>query len=168
MNATDEIIVRILEREGGVADVGDGKGITRWGQTPQWLAQFDLPIPTNEMEAAENYKAWLRKTRLAELVPYGALGEIVIDWAVHSGHVLPIKSLQKHVFTTEDGVIGPKTLVTVRGMDADDCLDILAANVIADRIEQQGKLIESNPAKFARYAHGWARRNAELVRRLHL
>ena len=97
--ARDEIIRRILDREGGVADVGDGKGVTRWGQTPGWLSDFDLPTPTNEAEAAENYATWLRVTGLERLLQprADALADTVIDLAVHSGHVTAIKSLQKAV-----------------------------------------------------------------------
>lgn len=163
--ARDEIIRRILDREGGVADVGDGKGVTRWGQTPGWLSDFDLPTPTNATEAAENYAAWLRVTGLERLLQprADALADTVIDLAVHSGHVTAIKSLQKAVGVKADGVIGPVTLAAV-SIHSDR--QHAAAAVIAWRMEQQGRLIAGAPDRYARYALGWARRNAEHVRRL--
>jgi lysozyme family protein len=158
----DEIIRRILLREGGVADVGDGKGITRYGQTPGWLSQFGLPIPTNTTEAAENYAAWLRVTRLDRLIGPEAdpLADAVIDLAVHSGHVTAIKALQTSVDVRADGVMGPVTLAAIEDRHR------AAVRVIAWRIEQQGGLITRDSVRYARYALGWARRNAEHVRGL--
>jgi lysozyme family protein len=160
--ARDEIIGRILLREGGVADVGDGKGITRYGQTPGWLAQFGLPAPANHAEAADNYAAWLRLTRLDRLIgpQADALADAVIDLAVHSGHVTAIKALQVSVDVRADGVIGPMTLAAIQDRPR------AAVRVIAWRIEQQGGLIARDPVRYARYALGWARRNAEHVRGL--
>jgi lysozyme family protein len=165
VKSRDEIIARILQREGGVADVGDGKGVTRYGQTPGWLSQFNLPIPTNETEAAENYAAWMRLTKLDQLLSdrTDTLADAVIDLAVHSGHVVAIKALQGALGVTADGVIGPVTLKAVR---IDEDRRRAAAGVIAWRVIQQGNLIAQNPGKYARYAHGWARRNAEHIRGL--
>lgn len=165
MKARDEIIVRILRREGGVADVGDGKGITRFGQTPGWLAQFNLPIPTNETEAAENYAEWMRLTKLDQLLSDRAdtLADAVIDLAVHSGHVVAIRALQGALGVTVDGVIGPQTL---KGVRIDEDRRRAAAGVIAWRVIQQGNLIAQHPAKYSRFAHGWARRTAEHIRGL--
>lgn len=157
----DEIIAKIISREGGVADVGDGKGVTRWGQTPRWLTDFNLPIPTDATEAAENYAEWLRVTGLEALISRGVLlADVVIDWAVHSGHVTAIKALQGVLGVTADGMIGPQTLTAIGN------LHDTAVRVMALRIEQQGQLISKAPAKYATYAHGWARRNADLLRGL--
>lgn len=163
--ARDEIIRRILDREGGIADVGDGKGVTRWGQTPGWLTQFGLPTPTTAAEAAANYVAWLHTTRLDQLIlpRPDALADVVIDLSVHSGHVAGIIALQRAVQVKADGVLGPRTLEAV-SVDHDRV--VAAAAVVAWRLEQQGALIAKTPERYARYALGWARRNAEHVRRL--
>ncbi len=164
MSAKDELIARIIAREGAIADVGDGRGVTRWGQTPRWLIDFDLPIPTDATDAAQNYAAWLHVTGLHQLVldTVDPLADVVIDLAVHSGHVTAIKSLQKAVGAKADGVIGPITLGRVLSRET---RQRAASDMIAWRLEQQGKLIEQDH-DLARYAHGWARRNAEHVRRL--
>lgn len=161
--AVAELIRRVLVREGGVADVGDGKGVTRYGQTTQWLREWDLPVPTNETEAAENYRHWLAATKLDLLVgdEADALADAVIDLAVHSGHVVAILALQRAVGVATDGVIGPRTFAAAQVNRAR-----AAAGVMAWRMEQQGRLIARDPDRYGRYALGWARRNAEHVKAL--
>lgn len=164
MSATDELIAAILTREGGVADVGDGKGVTRWGQTPGWLVQFNLPIPTNLTEAAENYRAWLGTTKLDRVIGDVAdpLADAVIDWAVHAGHVSAIRGLQAALGVPVDGVMGDNTLGAVARMDR----GVAARRVLASRLEQMGGLISSRPERHARYAKGWLNRIGEQIRRL--
>lgn len=161
----DELIRRVLAREGGVADVGDGKGVTRWGQTPGWLAQFGLPVPATSVDAAANYATWLTVTRLDQLIRPrpDALADVVIDLAVHSGHVTAITALQRAIKVRADGVLGPITLAAVA---TDEDRAYAAAAVIAWRMEQHGGLIAKAPDQYGRYALGWARRLAEQVRRL--
>lgn len=161
--ARDEIVLRVLQREGGVADVGDGKGITRWGQTPGWLKQFNLPIPTNPTEAALNYASWLQQTRLDRLIGDTAddLADIVIDFAVHAGHVTAIRMLQSSLGVTVDGVLGPATEAASK-----QDRRAVARRVIAGRMDQMGGLISSQPDKYARFAKGWLRRVGEQVQRL--
>ena len=74
------IIDKILQREGGVADVGDGKGVTRFGQTPEWLETFGLEPPQTRADAAVNYHSWLDRTGLIGLCDApDALADAVID-----------------------------------------------------------------------------------------
>ena len=168
--ARDEVIRRILEREGGVADVGDGKGVTRFGQTPAWLEQFDLPIPTNEAEAADNYAAWLAITGLDAVVGDEAdvLADFVIDFAVHSGHPPAIAALQIALGHLKvDRVIGPKTRAAVDALDqVHGRRKAVAVSVFAEELRYQGRAITSNPAKHAKQAHGWANRNADKLLQL--
>lgn len=161
--ARDELVRRVIAREGGVADVGDGKGLTSFGQTPGWLSQFSLTPPTNAAEAAENYAEWLRVTRLDAVIGDVAdpLADAVIDWAVHSGHVTPIKALQRLIGAAPDGVIGPATAQLLAAADR----RVLAAGVVADRVEMLGRLIAGQVSN-AKYAHGWMRRMAEHIRAL--
>lgn len=162
--ARNELIDRVLQREGGVADVGDGKGITRWGQTPGWLTQFNLPIPDSSEAAASNYAEWLRLTGLDAVIGDEAdpAADFVIDFAVHSGHIPAIKALQSALKVTSDGVIGPKTRTALDWADR----RWLAFAVIAAEMKYQGGLITDNPAKHARWARGWANRNAEKLLQL--
>lgn len=147
-----------------MADVGDGKGVTRWGQTPGWLTQFNLPIPTNATEAADNYAEWLRLTGLEAVIGDEAdpAADFVIDFAVHSGHIPAVKLLQNALKVTADGVIGPKTREAIEWADR----RWLAFAVIAGEMKFQGGLITDNPVKHARWARGWANRNAEKLLQL--
>lgn len=162
--ARDEVIRRVLEREGGIADVGDGKGITRFGQTPAWLEQFDLPIPTNEAEAADNYAAWLAITGLDAVIgdEADALADFVIDYAVHSGHQAAIRALQIALGHLKvDGSVGPKTRGAIDALDAvAGRRRAVAVGVLAEEVRFQGRLITTQPERYGRYAHGWANRNA--------
>lgn len=158
LKARDELIAKVMLREGGVADVGDGKGLTRWGQTPGWLAQFNLPIPDSPQAAASNYAEWIRLTGLDAVIGDEAdpAADFVIDFAVHSGHIPAIKLLQNALGVTADGVIGPKTRTALEWADR----RWLAFAVIAGEMKYQGGLITDNPDRHARWARGWANRNA--------
>ena len=162
--ARDELIRRILVREGGVADVGDGKGLTRFGQTPGWLTQFNLPIPTNPTEAADNYARWMQATKLDHLIGDMAddLADIVLDFAVHAGHISAIRMLQSSLGVATDGVIGPSTDAALIQQNR----SAIAKRVLAGRLDQLGALISQQPDKYARYARGWLRRIGEQVQRL--
>lgn len=161
--ARDEIIARVLEREGGVKDVGDGKGLTRYGQTPGWLQQFNLRPPSNASEAADNYATWLSDTRLDRVIGDAAdtLADAVIDWAVHSGHVTPVKALQVALGVTADGAIGPGTLAALATQDR----RALAAHVIAARAELLGRLVAGQHGN-VRFIKGWMNRLGEHIRAL--
>lgn len=162
--ARDAIIAEVIKREGGVSDIGDGKGITRWGQTPGWLAQFNLPIPDSPEAAASNYAEWLRLTGLDAVIGETAdpAADFVIDFAVHSGHIPAIRLLQTVLGVTADGVMGPKTRAAIEWADR----RWLAFAVIAGEMKYQGGIITDNPAKHARWARGWANRNAAKLLQL--
>jgi lysozyme family protein len=158
----DEIVGRVLMREGGVADVGDGKGVTRYGQTPSWLEQFSLPLPKTSEEAAANYVTWAGITGLDKIVMVADdLADIVCDIAVMSSAPKAIKALQQVLHVTVDGALGPQTLAALAVCDRGR----MARAVIALDMEYQGRLVTLDPTR-ARYAAGWAMRMAGHVRNL--
>lgn len=162
MSATDDLIARIILREGGVADVGDGKGITRWGQTSDWLAQFNLPVPQNASEAAVNYARWMQVTGLNFIATAADdLADIVLDIAVMSSAPKAFKALQAAMGLTPDGIFGATTKAVLASTDRSR----LARLVIAWDMEYQGRLITLVPQR-AEYAAGWAARMAGHVRNL--
>jgi lysozyme family protein len=165
MSARDILVGRVLTREGGVSQVAGESWVTRWGQTPPWLESFGLPSPVTIDEARRNYNTWLKTTRLDRLIgpTPDVLADVVIDYAVHSGHTTAIKALQDAVDVPADGVIGPVTLEAI-AIDSDRRR--AAAHIIAARSEHQGRLIARKPQQFAIYALGWARRQAEFIREL--
>jgi lysozyme family protein len=159
----DALVGRVIQREGGVADVGDGKGVTRYGQTPDWLAQFNLPTPKTPEDAAANYLTWIALLGFHPLVDAGDnLADILLDIAVMSSGAKAVKALQTALGINADGVLGPQTL---EALSRAASREVLATLVIAWDMEYQGSVITLNPQR-AQYAKGWARRMAEHVRRL--
>lgn len=161
--AADVIIGRVLEREGGIGQVPGEAWVTHFGQTPMWLTQFGFAPPRTLEDAAANYRTWLVRTRLIGVCDYpDSLADVVIDFAVQAGHMLAIAKLQRTLGVKVDGIIGPETQGSI-----DDC-DRLAvgASLLGDKVRFRGELITGNPAKFSRYAHGWAIRDADQIREL--
>ena len=158
------IVTLVLMREGGVKDVGDGKGTTRWGQTPKWLNDFGFKSPTSADEARANYLTWIHRTGLIGLCQYGDdLADLTIDYAVHHGHHVAIKALQRALKGIPvDGIWGPETELAVIDVDR----DALARRVLAQRVRDQGRLVTDAPEKHARYAAGWANRLADQIEAL--
>lgn len=105
------VIAKILSDEGGIADVGDGKGLTSHGQTPDWLKRYGLPFPETPAQAATNYERWLEITRIDAVVGWDVtVGHLVADWAIHSGETPAVRALQRAIGVTPDGRLGPVTL----------------------------------------------------------
>lgn len=153
-------IDRILISEGGIADVHDGKGITRFGQTPDWLSANGLPVPTTPLEAAENYATWMARTRIDEVCNFNAtVGYLVADYAVHSGERVAIEAFQRALGVQADGVIGPVTLRALTLVEPGK----LARKVIAQRMRFIGTLLGSSTKDRRIYARGWLNRLAEQV-----
>lgn len=161
--AAGVLIAKVIEREGGVADIGDGAGITRWGQTPGWLAQFTLPVPTTMAEAVANYRTWLVRTKLIAVCDEAdSFADAVVDFAVNAGHQTAIKVLQKALRLSADGVIGPETEAAIGRLDRPQA----ARTMLAGRLRFYGGIITSAPDKHARWAKGWLNRVAAQVEAL--
>jgi lysozyme family protein len=161
--AAGEVIATVMANEGGIKDVGDGKGVTRFGQTPDWLRSFGFEAPTGAHEAIANYRTWLVRTRLIGLCDYpDGLSVGVVDWAVHSGHITATRELQRLLGVKPDGTYGPETQAAVDGCDR---LKV-ARQVIGRRLRFIGRLVTDNPERNARYAAGWNARLADQVERL--
>lgn len=162
-DALASVVGWIVREEGGVADVGDGAGLTRWGQTESWLREWVLPIPTTREEAIANYHAWLDKSHIADLVDDDdLLPTVVADFAINSGETPAIEALQASMGITADGVIGPITIHVARACKP----RAVGLLILATRQERNGGLITSNPTRYARYARGWAARYGRQMRRL--
>lgn len=159
----DSVVRHLLDAEGGVANVGDGEGITRYGQTRSWLERWHLPIPRSRDEAAMNYHSWIEQTNLDVLCTVDdVLPWAVIDFAVNSGERVAIASMQRALGLRADGLIGPKTMTAVIVCQRKQ----VAAWVLADRLELDGGLIAHHPDQYARFALGWLRRIGQQVKAL--
>jgi lysozyme family protein len=164
----DSAIAKVLEFEGGVSDVGDGKGVTRYGQTPGWLEDNGFVPPTSAGDAAINYELWMVKTRIAEVAELSpTLGFLLADFAVHSGERQAVKQLQKALgfgLDLQDGILGPRTLAEVKryiGMGSDVELR-LARNYWRARLTFIGELLGSMKTDRRRFARGWISRLAQI------
>lgn len=161
--AADVIIGRVLVREGGIADIGDGKGETRFGQTPGWLATFGFTAPKTQTDAAANYRTWLVRTRLIGVCDEpDAFADNTIDYAVHAGHPVAIRALQRALGIKADGIYGPETQEAVDQCDRGRS----AKGVLGARMRDIGRLITDAPQKHARFAAGWLSRLAGQVETL--
>jgi lysozyme family protein len=156
------IVSRVIAREGGIKDVGDGKGVTRFGQTPGWLEQFDFAPPETADEATQNYLAWLDRTGLDVVCKVDdVLADAVIDWSVHSGHERAIRALQSAIGARPDGEIGPETTAKLAKANR----RAAAARVVADRVRHIGAVLKANPDRVS-FAKGWCSRVASFVEQL--
>jgi lysozyme family protein len=164
MTGLDLVLAAIAADEGGVKNVGDGKGVTYYGQTPEWLDTYGLPVPQSPQQAMSNWSVWLAKVQLDRIVlpTYDACAHIVIDYAVHSGSFRAIRALQSALRVKADGVMGPQTLAALAVANR----SALGRLVIAAGLELEGRLITDRPDQYAKYAAGWANRRARMIRRL--
>lgn len=170
MRTLEAVIAQILEDEGGIGDVGDGKGLTRFGQTSGWLEDHDFIPPRTVEQAYRNYEAWLtQKTKLGlliEISPY--IGYLIADWAVLSGVKPAVKGLQRELGVDDDGIIGPVTLNALRTADpAALSRGVLAAHevFIGDLLAAETDA-KGNPIDRRQFAKSWTRRHARQIRRL--
>lgn len=160
---TDQVIARILEAEGGIADVGDGKGVTRFGQTQDWLDRWGFLPPATVADAVVNYELWLHRTRLAEVAEIDVtLGYLTADFAVHSGEDPAIKALQRAVGVKADGVIGSVTLGAIQRMDTGK----VTRAVLGNRTRLIGDLLASTKVDRRKWARGWCNRLATQIETL--
>lgn len=161
MTNTAIVVARVLRREGGIKDVGDGRGVTRYGQTPDWLGDWGLTPPQNELQAAVNYTRWMQILRLDQVCEIDLeLGDGVTDFAVHSGHVEAIKALQRTVNVPADGVIGPFTLAAIRSYPK---VAQLAIRLECQRLRFIGGLLSSAKTDRRQWARGWCNRLADRI-----
>lgn len=156
------VIDRVLLHEGGIADVGDGKGVTRFGQTPAWLEDHGFVPPTTAEQAVLNYETWIEQTGLGAVCDLDpSVGYVVVDFAVHSGLAAAVKALQRALGgLAVDGVLGPRTRAALVAVSP----RAVAHRVVAERVRYLGLLLQT-PSN-SRYAGGWLNRIAAHVEAL--
>ncbi len=153
--ACGRIVSAILDAEGGIADVGDGEGTTRFGQTENWLSAWGFPSPHTREEAAVNYRAWMAITRLDELTGINEpLAGLVIDSAVNEGLSYAVRTLQGAVGAVQDGVIGGGTISATTHADAKR----ISYRILKARLDHYVQLAKGDPTRNLAYLHGWTNR----------
>lgn len=161
-------LTRVLLDEGGVADVGDGKGKTAFGQTPEWLFHHNLKEPTTHAEARQNYLTVLRHYGVVRLpVTSIGLAYAIATVMVHTGENRGIRFLQEAINEAHyqkiqvDGIIGPQTIEGLRVSDESR----LATYIVASYVEFLADVVAANPAR-QKFLRGWMRRAMRVLRRV--
>ena len=118
MDAFDKALAKVLAHEGGISDhPADRGGLTKWGVTQAtyetWRAMTGQPPrPVPEMTEAEMRAIYLD----GYWFPAGCdqlpeeLAEVVFDMAVNSGPGRAVRTLQRVLRVTVDGVPGSETI----------------------------------------------------------
>ena len=173
---TDAIVRWILEHFEGDAytdDPLDSGGATRWGITLRTWQYFvthvrgePRTVTKGEMKrlALEDAVQCILAMHVGEgrldRIPDWRLQFVVIDWAIHSWYVAPLKALQSSIAgLVVDGALGSKTAAALAGEDPMR----LTTAIVGLRIGWLDGLIRRRP-KDERFRKGWMRRVGEGAR----
>lgn len=150
----------VLHHEGGFVDHKDDPGgATNKGITHKTYADF-LGRPLEDVSELKNipeehvqliYKNGYWDKIKGDELP-GGVDFCVFDWAVNSGPGRAAKALQKIIMVSQDGAIGPKTLIAVSEMTPTEIIE----NMTKKRIEFYKEL-----GTFDTFGRGWLRRAKE-------
>lgn len=111
----NEIIQRIIEREGGYVDhPSDPGGETKYGISKRSYPGEDIRNLTVE-RATELYRRDYVEKHGIDKLDSARTAELVVDWVVHSG-TLGIRKLQQKLNVPIDGIMGPQTIQALNNM----------------------------------------------------
>ena len=145
-------ILPLLQHEGGyVNDPHDPGGETNMGISKRSYPSVDIKNLTKE-QACKIYQADYWNKISGDLLPSG-LDMVVFDSAVNSGVRKATMWLQEVLGVTVDGVLGPKTLMALKGKDTSTLIDKYLDTRLA--------FLKSLPT-WGRYKNGWTTRVKEL------
>jgi lysozyme family protein len=149
-------------------DPRDPGGPTRWGITLADLRRWreghahpDEPVTVTagdvrdmgQQEAREIYRAKYWNVVQGDYLSYG-LDLCVFDYGVNSGTVRSVKLLQSFLRTNVDGVLGPKTLAAVRGVN--DLPGLIG------RFQDARQAFLESLSTFDHFGRGWTARVARI------
>lgn len=159
MTAPD-LIDEILTREGGYVDHPADRGdATKYGITRATLSRWrGHHVTASAVQALTVEEARdILTTWYVEQPGFTALPEPlraqVVDFGVTAGQAQAVKTLQRLVGTTPDGMLGPKTLAAVEAHDA----FTLAKRYWQERIRFYAHLASLRPSQFV-FLDGWLNR----------
>ena len=153
-------MVALMKHEGNFSNhPKDPGGMTNLGVTQRvWEEWVGHPVSEKEMRAltpaivAPMYKKKYWDKVHGDDLPSG-VDLAVFDFAVNSGPGRAAKMLQKVLGVTEDGAIGPQTLVKAVSIDS--------SKLIADYNAARLAFLQALPT-WATFGNGWGRRVAEV------
>lgn len=152
----------VLRHEGGYADhPADPGGATNLGVTRATLARWrGRAVSKAEVkaltraEASRIYRAFYWDAVCADALAAG-VDLCVFDHAVNSGPLRAVRTLQKILGVTADGLVGPRTLARAAARDPPELIGALCRARLSF-LERLGT--------FAVFGRGWTRRVRETER----
>ena len=163
MPTIDTILDAILEREGWptyTEHPNDRGGPTKGGITLRtlegWRGRRCTRAELKRLKKTEALDILRRRYVEAngiDQIPAGALQAQMIDDAVLSGPMIAVTDLQRAVGTTDDGIIGPKTLAAVGALG----LDAAAAQLTIARTLRLCQHVAKHPDQLV-FLVGWVSR----------
>lgn len=99
------------------------------------------------------YKGYFWDKCWGDMIKNQSVAEIFVDWCIHSG-IDKIKLVQGMVDTTQDGIMGPKTLAAINAADQ----EILHRQIKLTRATRALNQIVSQPNRKYKYFDGWFNR----------
>lgn len=173
MTRFQQCLRHVLRHEGGYVDhPKDPGGATNFGITRKTLARWRKIYPwwklsKNEVrhikmsEVAAVYQSHYWRRCGVHLMPHG-LDHAVFDFAVNSGPNRALKQLQAIVGAKSDGIIGPKTLASIRQKIEQKGVRWLIIQLCQSRLRFLHRL-----SSFKTFGKGWTRR-VQSVQRISL
>ena len=161
------LIDRIIKREGGYVDHPEDRGgPTKYGVTvytlSSWRGECCAAVDVEQMsvmEARDIYLCMFWQEASLDTLPISpVLQEMVFDAAVQHDPYDATRFLQRAVNAKPDGLVGPKTIAAIEGLES----EMVAARFMAERIKHYGKVITSNPSQ-ACFASGWMNRMSDFI-----
>lgn len=150
----DEAFQRLLGHEGGFVDhPADPGGATNWGITQRVAREHGYTGDMRELPVAEAKRVARRAywdAVSADAMP-PALRFDLFDAAYNSGPAQAVKWLQRAVYATPDGVLGPKTLMALQAYSG----AAMVARFNGHRLNMLTDL-----ATWSEFGKGWTRRAA--------
>jgi lysozyme family protein len=145
---------------GIIVNEHDGGGLTRLGVTQKYHGMdvpptffSSMPFDQAVIAAKEVFRKYFWNPIHGDQIPFDNVAAVMLSFAVNDSPQAAIKTLQKVLDVTEDGVIGPVTILTLQGKDP-LIVEKLYRAAWADFYHYLGNV---NPSK-AQFVNGWVAR----------
>ena len=155
----DEALKAVLKHEGGfVNHPKDPGGMTNLGVTKRvWEEWVGKKVDEKEMRGltpalvAPMYRKQYWDAVKGDDLPEG-IDYLLFDFAINAGPVRAIRTLQKAMGLTTDGIIGPKTLGVLKDSSREE---------MVARFSEEKEAFYRSLNTFSTFGKGWLRRVAE-------
>jgi lysozyme family protein len=169
-DATDALIDRIIQREGGFVDnPNDRGGATKYGITIGTLRDWRCaPVGRADIEtltvgeARLIYRTNYFTASGFDQIPDPQLQEFLFDFAVNSGVAAATRALQRSIGVRDDGAFGPASLAALKAITN---WGMLFYRMKCERYELLLRFIGSD-AQEAVFATGWSNRLDQFEERI--